>query len=468
MVEKVGFSSVIANPGFKYLWFNQILVQLALNALNFTLIIWVFKLVNNNLSVSALMLAIYLPAVIFGIFAGVFVDIFDRKKIILLIDFLIAVSFILFIFIKGSFIPVLILTFIINTLTQFFMPAESSAIPVLVSKKQLFLANSLFSLTLYGAFMLGFTLAGPILNHFGINTLFSLGALSLLVAFFMARRIPAIKITANARKLEKLTPLTSFKILFNLTVKESKETLEFVRGKIEISSAILLMAGVQGLIGAMAVVVPAYMERILLIHATDSSYIVVLPLGLGMVVGALVLGKWFHKFSRRGVVVPAIVGAGTVLLLLGAMPIIAHLFQAAELPAYLTKPRYFFKAPSLSTLFAILAFLAGICAVSIIVSCQTVLQEHTTLKNRGKIFSVLVVAMTACSAITAVLAGFLSDIFGVLPLLISLGILIIGIGYLVMHPQNFLKEYWLPLSVREFLGLGHWERVDVSQKSQVN
>ncbi|MDO8638880.1 MAG: MFS transporter [Candidatus Daviesbacteria bacterium] len=468
MAEKVGFSSVIKNPGFRYLWFNQILVQLALNALNFTLIIWVFKLANNNLSISALMLAVYLPAVIFGIFAGVFVDIFDRKKIILLIDFLIALSFILFIFIKGSFVLVLMLTFFVNTLSQFFMPSESSAIPVLVPKKQLFLANSLFSLTLYGSFMLGFTLAGPILNHFGINTMFALGALSLIVAFFMARNLPSIKITPNARKLAKLSPLKSFRVLLNLTVKESKETLEFVRGKLEVSTAILLMSGVQGLIGAMAVIIPAYMEKILLIHATDSSYIVILPLGLGMIFGVLVLGKWFHKFSRRGVVVPAILGAGIILFILGIMPIIAHLFQAADLPTYLTKPRYFFKAPSLSTLFAILAFLAGICAVSIIVPCQTVLQEHTTFKNRGKIFAVLIVVMTAFSAITAVLSGVLSDIFGVLPLLISLGVLIIGIGYLVIHPQSLFKEHWLPFSMKEFLGLEHWERVDVSQKSQVN
>lgn len=468
MAEKVNFTSIVKNSGFRYLWLNQILVQLAYNALNFTLIIWVFKLVDNNLAVSALMLAVYLPAVIFGIFAGVFVDIFDRRKIILLIDLLIALSFILFIFIKSSFILVLILTFFVNTLAQFFMPSESSSIPVLVSKKQLFLANSLFSLTLYGAFMLGFTLAGPILNHFGINTMFVLGALSLLIAFLMARKLPSIKVTSNTKNLAKLSSLKAFKILLRLTVKESKETLEFVRGKLEISSAILLMAGVQGVIGAMAVIIPAYMEKVLLIHATDSSYIVILPLGLGMIFGALVIGRWFHTFSRRGVVVPAIVGAGTILFLLGVMPTIAHFFQAAELPAYLTKPRYFFKAPSLSTIFAILAFIAGACAVSIIIPCQTVLQEHTTFKNRGKIFAVLVVVMTACSAVTAVLAGVLSDIFGVLPLFISLGILILGIGYLVIHPQIFFKEHWLPPSVKEFLGLGHWERVDVSQKSQIN
>ena len=464
MAEKVGFSSVIKNSGFRYLWFNQILVQLAYNALNFTLIIWVYKLVDNNLAVSALMLTIYLPAVIFGIFAGVFVDIFDRKKIILLIDLLIALAFIMFIFIKGSFVLVLILAFIVNTLAQFFMPSESSSIPMLVSKKQLYLANSLFSLTLYGAFMLGFTLGGPVLNHFGINTLFILGALSLAVAFFMARKLPSIKINSNAKKLTKATSLGTFEALLNLTVKESKETFEFVRGKLTIAVAILLMSGVQGVIAVLAVIISAYMEKVLLIHATDSSYIVMLPLGLGMISGVLVGGKWLHKFSRRSVVVPAILGAGILLFLAGVMPIIAHIFQAADLPTYLTKPRYFFKAPSLSTLFAIIAYLTGICTVSVIIPCQTVLQENTTLQNRGKIFAVLAVVMTSFSAVMAVLAGVLSDIFGVIPLLIFLGILIMVIGYLVMHPQIFLRENWLPFSVKEFLGLGHWEK---NQESRI-
>ncbi|MDO8639105.1 MAG: MFS transporter [Candidatus Daviesbacteria bacterium] len=468
MAEKIGFSSVIKNPGFRYLWFNQILVQLALNALNFTLIIWVYKLVNNNLAVSALMLTVYLPAIIFGIFAGVFVDIFDRRKIIILIDILIALSFVLFIFVKGSFVSVLILTFIVNTLAQFFMPSESSSIPMLVSKKQLYLANSLFSLTLYGAFMLGFTLGGPILNHFGINTMFILGAISLMIAFFMARKLPSIKINSNAKKLTKATPLRTFEALLNLTFKESRETFEFVRGKLRIAVAILLMSGVQGIIAVLAVVISAYMEKVLLIHATDSSYIVMLPLGLGMISGVLVVGRWFHKFSRRGVVVPAILGGGILLFIVGVMPVVAHFFQAADLPAYLTKPRYFFKAPSLSTLFAIIAFWVGVCTVSIIIPCQTVLQENTTFKNRGKIFAVLAMVMTSFSAIMAVLAGFLSDIFGVTPLLMFLGILIMVIGYLAMHPQIFLRENWLPFSVKEFLGLGHWERVDVSQKSQIN
>ena len=78
--SKASFTSILKSPGFINLWINQILVQLAYNSLNFTLIIWVYKLTNSNTAVSALLFAIYLPAVILGLFAGVLVDITDRKK----------------------------------------------------------------------------------------------------------------------------------------------------------------------------------------------------------------------------------------------------------------------------------------------------------------------------------------------------------------------------------------------------
>ena len=100
MKDRPTFASVILNRGFRFLWLNQILVQLAYNTLNFTLIVWVFKLTESALAVSFLVMAMYLPAVLFGIFAGVFVDITDRRKVIIVIDFLLALSFLLFILIK--------------------------------------------------------------------------------------------------------------------------------------------------------------------------------------------------------------------------------------------------------------------------------------------------------------------------------------------------------------------------------
>src|SRR3989344_4211740 len=85
-MSDTSFSSVIANRGFRFLWLNQVLMQLASNTLNFALIIWVFKLTDSNFAVSALILAVYLPAFLFAIIGGIFADRADKRKIIIIFD----------------------------------------------------------------------------------------------------------------------------------------------------------------------------------------------------------------------------------------------------------------------------------------------------------------------------------------------------------------------------------------------
>lgn len=458
MAEKVSFTSVIANRGFRYLWTNQVLVQIAYNTLNFALVIWVFKLTDSNMAVSALILAIYLPTIIFGMFAGVFVDLVDRRKIIIAVDILLALAFLLFIFFKRSYPLILINTFLVNALSQFFMPSESSSIPLLVERKQLFLANSLFSLTLFGALMMGYSVAGPILNGLGIDAIFFFGAGMLFFAFILANNLPKIKVPFRGKGQEDYFSLLNFGYMLKLTIKETKSTINFVKGKLSVLTAIGLMSAVQGVSGVLAVVMPSYVEKVLRIHATDVSYFVMIPLGLGMMAGALLIGRIFQNWPKRAIVIPAILTSGLIFILIGIVPLLAQFFQSRELPLHLSRPRYFFRAPSLSFFFAILAFLLGFSLVSIIIPCQTILQENTTEKNRGKIFAALAVLMTGFAAVPVLIAGGLSDIFGVMPIMIAVGIFVLVIGFLAKSPNLFFKEGHLSINTKEFLGLGHWEK----------
>lgn len=450
------FSSVVQAPGFRYLWLNQILVQLAYNTLNFTLIIWVYKLTDSNLAVSTLMLAMYLPAIFFSIFAGVFVDIADRRKIIILIDALLVFLFSLFILIKGSYLLILLDIFLINSLAQFFVPAEGSSIPMLVHKKALLIANSLFSLTLYGSFMIGFSAAGPILNFFGINTAFYLTIGFLITAFIISQNLPIIKVSRIDSRFDNFLSLRNFDNMLKITLSELKTTLSYIKGRPSIFSAILLLSFVQGIIGILAVLMPSYMEKVLKIHATDTSYFVMVPLGLGMISGALIIGRWAHNLPRRSIVIPAILIAGLLFLIAGATPTLAHLFQISDIPTRFAHPRYFFRAPSVATLFAAGAYLLGLCAVGIIIPCQTVVQESTTKKVRGKIFAVLSFFMYALTSIPVLLSGALADIFGPTLLFFILGVIVFMIGLIAYKPAVFLSEKFLPLPLKNFLGSGHW------------
>lgn len=447
MKKKVSFASVISARGFKYLWINQILLQLAINTLNFSLLIWVYKLTGSNFAVSALLFAVYLPSLLFGLFAGVLVDLSDRKKMIYTLDLLFALSFLLFIFIKGSYPLILLNTFLINTLSQFFIPAESSSIPMLLNKSKLFLANSLFTLTLYSSFMLGFAMAGPVLNFWGINSVFYLGSALLFLAFFVSFQLPSLKST-HKNGTGKLLPFV---------IDEIIQTFQFIRGKVNVLVAIGLLAGVQGIIGVLGVLIPSYMEDVLRIHATDASYMLIIPLGLGMILGAFLAGRFFYGLPRRLVVMPSIVFSGILLFAVGVAPYVANWLNATDLPQKIYHLRYFFNAPSLSSAFAVMAFLMGLVAVAIIIPSQTVLQEVTHHQIRGKIFAVLVVAMNSFALLPVLLAGGLADLFGVTPIFMALGIIVFLIGVCVLKPGLIFGENFLPFRVREFLGLGHWE-----------
>src|SRR3989338_368794 len=180
-VKPASFSDILKHKGFLNLWINQILVQVAYNSLNFALLFWVFRLTESNFFLAILLVVTYLPAVIFGLFVGVVVDVTDRKKIIMFINFFLAICMLSLIFLKDSYPAILVITFFINTLAQFYVPAESSAIPLLVKKEQLLPANSLFSITLFGSFLVGSTLAGPIIGFLGINSLFIFAGTLLLI-----------------------------------------------------------------------------------------------------------------------------------------------------------------------------------------------------------------------------------------------------------------------------------------------
>lgn len=455
MSEKTTFSSVIKNRGFLNLWINQILVQLSYNSLNFALIIWVFKLTDSSTAVSALLFAIYLPAVIFGLFSGVLIDLIDRKKIIMIIDFFLALSFFSLIFLKGSYPAILMIAFFVNALGQFYAPAEASAIPLIVKKGQLISANSLFSATLYTSFLLGFGIAGPLLNHLGINFVFGLGSFFLIVAFLLSLVFPSIITKPDEQGKKLLLALRNRKYteVKDIGLSEMFLTIKLIKGKLPVLSSIVILAGVQMVIGILAVLLPGFLEKSLQIKATDASYVLVGPLGIGIITGGIILSKIGNKLIKRRLVSRAILFGGLLFFMVGIAPLISPAINYFRHP----RPVPFFYQPPLSKVLVVGSFLLGLAMVSILVPTQTVLQESTPESSRGKVFSVLGVAMSGLSLIPVLLSGVLADIFGVTPIFIGLGGTIILLGLFGLKPDLFFTRKGLPFKVREFLGLGHWE-----------
>ncbi len=434
-------SSVIKNKGFLNLWINQILVQLSYNCLNFALLVWVYKLTGSSAAVSLLLFSVYLPSAIFGLFSGILVDITNRKKIIMVINFSLALCFLSLIILKSSLLAILAVVFLINSLIQFYITAEASAIPLVCSKRQLLSANSLFSITLFGSFLIGFGIAGPIMNFFSIDFIFGFGAFLLFSAFCFSFLFPVIKNTLDplGEKLVSALNQKNLRQIKDVGIKEITNTFGLIKGKVAVMVSLYILASIQVGIAVLGVLIPSFFEKALKMNATQASLILVLPLGVGMIIGGTLIGRFGNLLPKRSIVSGAIITSGLMFLFLGIAP------------------WFLFGSQLLVTLIAG-SFLLGLSMVSIVIPSQTALQEYSPEKDRGKVYSALSVLMSVMTLASVLPAGIFADFFGPELIFIAMGFIIVLLGVFAIKPDFYFSKRQLPYRVRQFLGLGHWKQ----------
>jgi hypothetical protein len=179
--QQVGFLPVLKNPNFLALWAGQVFCQLADKVylvLMIALINSQFQASDQSISgwVSALMMAFTIPAVLFGSVAGVFVDRWSKKVVLVASNIwrgilVLLIPSLLWLthdwqpvgVLPVGFLIILGVTFLVSTLTQFFAPAEQSAIPLIVKEQDLLSANSLYTTTMMASVIVGFAVGEPVL-----------------------------------------------------------------------------------------------------------------------------------------------------------------------------------------------------------------------------------------------------------------------------------------------------------------
>ncbi len=178
------------NPGFRRLWYGQIVSQLGDWFNHVAVMTLLLRLTGSGEIVGWALILRMLPAVVVAPIAGVFVDRWDRRRIMIAADVLRGLLVPLFLLARDeSMVPVVyVLVFFQVTLSSFFEPARQAAIPSLVSKEELLSANALMSLTWSLMLAVGSALGGLAIGAFGVEAAFLLDAATFLVsAAFLAR-----------------------------------------------------------------------------------------------------------------------------------------------------------------------------------------------------------------------------------------------------------------------------------------
>src|SRR5438105_3355439 len=172
---------LLRNRAFLAIWGAQILSQVAANAVTSALIILVAEITHSNTSSSVLILLAVLPAILFGSAGGVIVDRSDRRLVLIITNALRAAAIVPLLLFGTSLTVVYLVNFLVATVTIFFVPAEAALLPKIVGNRYLMVANSLFTFTFNGAFLVGFIILAPI-----IVSLFGYEVLWVTIAFMFA------------------------------------------------------------------------------------------------------------------------------------------------------------------------------------------------------------------------------------------------------------------------------------------
>ncbi|KKP81077.1 MAG: Major facilitator superfamily [Candidatus Levybacteria bacterium GW2011_GWB1_35_5] len=402
---------------FLYLILSEFFSQFSMNIFNFILLIVVFSIAKSNSAVSGVVIAFTFPTIIFGILAGVLVDRWNKKNVLFLTNFLRALMVVPLFFLSGDIFIIYAVTFGVSILTQFFIPAETPMIPVLVDRKYLLSANAIFGMVMYSSIFLAYALSGPILFLLGKQNVFIFITIFFLIATFFASII-------KVKKKKEIGPTLNNETLTLSFSQEIKTLITLISKTKSLYHALFSLTLAQVLIYVLAVIGPGYAQGVLRIKVEDFPLFFVTPAVIGMTLGALILGSFLHKISRSYLTKIGLILLGIAILL---MPYGAKL-ESREFVQFINFYLPLFLQINILHIMIVLAFIIGFATAFVFVPANTILQEETSDESRGKIYGLLNSLVGVISFIPVVAVGGLADVIGVKAVITGIGIIVLVIA----------------------------------------
>jgi Na+/melibiose symporter-like transporter len=431
------FRSVLKNRSFLLLWLAQLLSQIAFNAANYGVIAIVTVVTHSTIMVGLAIISFTLPAVLFSLLAGVYVDYLDKRLVLWVSNASRAVATVLLVLAllwnPHTVIPLYFLAFLISVISQFFTPAEASAIPLLVSKEDLVPALSLFNITLTIAQALGFLVLGglvtalfpPFTLSLGFTTVMvqSFDMLFVIVTFvYVICTFLILAIPANALQQEHtagLDILRSFgKQAWDIVQHDVKETWVYIYKHPQLMLALLQVSFVSILLLVIGELAGPFVVNVLHLPVQDLP-IIFAPAGVGLVLGGLLMPYLTQKLGKgRTIAMGSLITAASLVLIPVGRFILSHL--AVPTPVILIYV-------------SAMTFIIGIALDMINIPAQTVMQEQAPEEERGRVFSFQSVFYNAGSIPVLLFAGVIADTLGIETVMYILAAAILGFRWWASH-----------------------------------
>ena len=380
-----------------FFWIGQLFSVLGSSVVFFALIWWI---TIESQSATVLSLAYFfalVPQILVSLFAGVFIDRLDRKKIILFADFcqalLTLIIILMFVFNIASLWGVISLVILRNLFQAIHQPAVAAIIPVMIPKDKLSRMNSLNMLITSALFTIGPIISGILIGFWDIEII-----LWIDVGTFLLAIIPTLLITIpSIKKITKTKTKTDEKPSFKKELKEGFNIIVQIKGMAAMFVTFIIL---NSLISPSGVLRPYF---IMIYHGGDVTMLayVSASIQIGMISGGLLISlrkKWKHK---------------------SMIIIVTYFIQGISFLVSALAP----KGDFLTLIIALFFFGFGFPVINSLY--LTILQEVVPLDMQGRVNSIDQALSFAIMPITVLISGPIAEAIGINYLFIILSALTI-------------------------------------------
>jgi predicted MFS family arabinose efflux permease len=375
------------------------------------LVYTVYAVTGSTLASAGALIAAFVPQVVTGLVAGVFVDRWSRASTMVVGNLLLAVALLPLLLVGGAdeiwiVYAVLAVTAVVEV---FVATADSALLPLLVEEPGRLAANALNGQVGQVARLVGAALGGVVAAAWGLGGVVAVDGATFLVAAVLVRQIRTPTRAADQPGATEVTGRLGAVVQEWL---DGARTVSRSRALTVVLAFTLITSVGEGIMGTLFT---PYVKDVL-----DGGAAV-----LGTITSAQAVGG-----ILGGLAVATIGGRTSPRTLLGLG---AVLFGLVDLAIFVYPTAYAVVWPAVLGMVVV-----GFPGAAVVAARTTLMQHHSTDAQRGRVFSLLFAVGSLALAVGAVSAGFLGESVGIIPVLAcqGLGYAVAGLVVLAFLPHD--------------------------------
>lgn len=400
------YLGVLRYRDLRFVWLAQVVSQVGDGMMTVALVWVTLNLTRSPTALSAVLVAQTLPYLL-GIFAGALVDRWPRLATMIVSDVLrglIVLAVPIIDAVSGLHVWELVLmSFALAVVQQFFDPAKAALTPSLVPRDDLVEANALLQSTRQILFIAGPAIGGAViaavgsLGVFYVDTISFFGSAAVLLLLYRRERLPGGTVARSSGAA---------------IMRDIREGFRYIGRKRVLMVTIAVGAVLNFLLSPLPLLIPLYIKQVVKDGALQFGSLTSVVF-VGFLIGALAVGKLARRLGKGLLAGLAIVGAG-----------VASMAFALGLPIW----------PTMG-----IGALGGACIACASITAQTIVQEQSDDEFRGRVYASYDSLTQMGRPLSLVLGGFAADLFGVRLVFVIVGVLAILAATPVLAVRSLRK-----------------------------